>query len=125
MTKRLLFPLIMLFLFISCSGSINLSGLQSKNQLPPTYTTQVFAMSTADFLLTEYPEKYQVVKTINLYDLLPHLDQLPITQESFEEIMDALEGEAKRENANRAYLTKNADCTAQIGYCQAIIAVKK
>lgn len=124
MVVRNLIPISILILLISCNGSIEVIGLKDKEKTPEKIINTRFAMSTAESSLTLFPEKYHVVSTINLYDLVPHLDQLPITEDSFIEVMDVLEAEANRENANRAFLIRTGDCNAPIGYCQAKLANK-
>lgn len=100
---------------VSCSGKITVGGLHKENE----QGERIF-LSTQENLLVKYP----TLESINLYDYIPHLDQLPIITESFEEIFEALEGEAKRVGANRVILIKNANCTAEIGYCSAKLIYK-
>lgn len=91
-------------------------GLNPTGDLPG----KRFYLTTQEDLLDKYP----TLESIDLYDYIPHLDQLPITVESFEEIRDILEGEAKRVGANRAILMKSGDCHAEIGYCNVELIYK-
>lgn len=82
-----------------------------------SYAKDSFYMSTNEDLV----EKYGYFKKINLYDLIPHLNDLPIEKESFWEIQDALEIEAIDLASNYAVILKSPDCSAQVGYCEAYI----
>lgn len=74
-------------------------------------------MSTSEELI----EKYGYYKKVDLREVIPDLDSLPITYDSFHEVYEALAIEATDIPSNFSVLKKDATCTAQIGYCEAYI----
>lgn len=77
----------------------------------------VFRMSTQEKLLERYP----VAASINLYELLPELDSLPIDYDSFAQVYNALKQQGEIYSSHYAVLVKTDSCSSQIGYCEAYL----
>lgn len=77
---------------------------------------KIFRMSTQESVI----EKYPVIEEVNLYELIPHLDSLPIHYDSFMEIYRVLELKGTIIQSRYVVLKKDPSCTSDIGYCRAV-----
>lgn len=112
---KTLFMLMSLFAFASCGqDGIKVTIFDDPNA---SYQKDHFFMSTDETLI----EKYGHYKKVNLYELFPNLDYMPIEKESFWAIQDALETEALELPSNYAVIKKTPECLALVGYCEAYI----
>lgn len=78
--------------------------------------TKRFRMSTQESLIDKYP----VMEEVDLYELVPHLDSLPIDYDSFMEIYHALELKGTTIQSRYVILKKDPSCTSDVGYCHAV-----
>lgn len=77
---------------------------------------KIFRMSTQESII----EKYPVIEEVNLYELIPHLNSLPIHYDSFMEIYRVLELKGTIISSRYVVLKKDTACTSDIGYCRAV-----
>lgn len=99
---------------VSCGNKSSLNFSQSGFDPSTYHYERPFAMSTNEKLLDDH----QIIKKVDLYELIPDLDSLPLEQESFFEVYDNLKLGAE-EFSKYVVLKKTADCQSQIGYCEA------
>lgn len=107
---------IVLLLLTSCSpGMVKVDWLKT----PVVFESaqSYFKMSTQEELINKYP----TIVTIDLYEYLPHLDSLPIEYDSFMEVYHQLELLGAKHETQYAVLKKSPNCSAQIGYCEAVL----
>jgi hypothetical protein len=100
--------------FVSCGKKSALAF--SHNESDPTtyHYERPFAMSTNEKLLDDHV----IIKKVDLYELIPDLDTLPLEKESFFEVYDNLKLNAE-DYSKYVVLKKTAGCMSQIGYCEA------
>ncbi|MGZ3790144.1 MAG: hypothetical protein ACXVLQ_16545 [Bacteriovorax sp.] len=119
MGKHVSVLFLLLAILVSCGKNNVLVTIHSPHNVDVAMPR--FFLSNQEALL----DRYAIIKKIDLYEVLPHLDSLPIEYDSFIEIRDVLKIEAIKYNANRAVLKKTNDCMAQVGYCEAYLILKK
>lgn len=103
-----------LILFTSSCGK-NSSGVFSEGSIIPSYEyVRPFAMSTNEKLL----EQYEIIHEVDLRNEIPGFENLPIEQESFQQIYDLLKVDQNL-YSKFTVLKKTADCQALVGYCKA------
>jgi hypothetical protein len=86
-----------------------------KESLPETEYSRTFQMTTNKNLLL----RYKAVHVIDLREVIADFDNLPIEQESFQEIYDLLKMDQDR-YSRTTVLIKSPDCEALVGYCKAV-----
>ncbi len=117
--KSLFYVLIFssLFSVLASCGKSNIEVTKFELNTQNSNDKDSFYMSTNEDLVSEY----EIVERINLYDIVPHLNDLLIRKESFWEIQEAIQKVAKLFNSNYAVIVKDSNCTAVIGYCNAYV----
>lgn len=110
--KKILSLLTISLIIVSCGKDfINKDDLDDSTG----GNVRLFQMSTNEKLILNN----KVVKIVNLYDILPHLDSLPLEKESFFEVYDNLALNQNLYKSKTVVLVKTTDCLTPIGYCQA------
>lgn len=104
-----------LTLFTSC-GRGNLKIKLKEESLPENKQINKFRMSTQEELVNKYP----VIEEVDLYELVPNLDSLPIHYDSFMEIYRALEIKGATIQSTFVILKKDPNCLSEVGYCRAV-----
>lgn len=107
---------VFLFLIFSSCGVGNTHTL-IKDIPKQEQTKGAFYITTSESKLTSY----NIVKNFNLYKLIPHLDVLDMTIDSYEEVLAAVRHASRFEKYNVAVLVKSDDCMAEFGYCKAYL----
>lgn len=107
--------LFILILTLNSCGKGSINVLLNKPDV--LKTKMVFRMSTQEKLL----DRYSIAASINLYEILPELDSLPIEYESFAQVYSALKEQGEIYSSHYAVLIKTDSCASQIGYCEAYL----
>lgn len=109
--------ILILFLLCGCGNKIDVTlEKQSKKIL----TKGRFFITTNESSISSY----NIVKRFNLYTLIPNLDELDISENSYEIISEALEHASRYEPYNVAVLVKDDNCLVEVGYCRAVLIKK-
>lgn len=99
---------------ISACGKNSSPVFTNETATPPYEYVRPFAMSTNEKLL----DQNSIIHFVDLREVIPNFDMLPITQESYQQIYNLLKVD---QNLYSKYtvLKKTADCQALVGYCHA------
>lgn len=102
--------------FLTSCGRGNLTVKLKEVPTENDKQTKKFRMSTQEELLNKYP----VIEEVDLYELVPNLDSLPIHYDSFMEIYRALEIKGATIQSSFVILKKDPNCLSEVGYCRAV-----
>lgn len=114
-----LFSLLISLFTIASLSSCGRGNLIVKLKEIPTEAvkeTKKFRMSTQESLIAKYP----IMEEVDLYELVPNLDSLPIHYDSFMEIYRALEIKGATIQSTFVILKKDPNCLSEVGYCRAV-----
>lgn len=115
----------MLLLTTSCGNKTEIFLKDKKSSVSKYEKDRFYLYVGSDYVGSEdILTRYQVVRAVNLYDIVPELDSLDIESDSFYLIIDRLKENSIDVPYNYGAIIKSDDCFAPIGYCKAYILKK-